>query len=55
MHRLKKFSKFSKSRRPLSYVPIDDHFFGLSDEEIELRATFRKFFEKEIPKDLAKK
>lgn len=23
--------------RYLSYVPIDDRFFGLSDEEIELR------------------
>lgn len=25
--------------RCLSYVPIDDRFFGLSDEEIELRGT----------------
>ena len=41
-------------KRALSHVPIDDHFFGLTDEEIELRYTFRKFFEKEIPPELAK-
>ena len=42
------------TRRALSHVPIDDHFFGLSDEEIELRYNFRKFFENEIPPSLAK-
>ena len=41
-------------KRALSHVPIDDHFFGLNDEEIELRYTFRRFFEKEIPPKLAK-
>ena len=41
--------------RNLSYVPIDDHFFGLNDEEIELRSTVRKFFETEIPRDLGQK
>ena len=29
--------------RCLSYVPIDDRFFGLSDEEIELRGMTLKF------------
>ena len=29
--------------RCLSYVPIDDRFFGLSDEEIELRGMTSKF------------
>ena len=32
--------------RSLSYVPIDDRFFGLSDEEIELRGM--TLFSKQI-------
>ena len=35
-------------QRTLSHVPIEDGIFGLTDEEIELRGTFRKFFETEL-------
>lgn len=37
------------STRKLSYVPVEDHLFGLNEEESALRDSFRKFFETEIP------
>ena len=37
------------SVRKLSYVPVEDHLFGLNEEESALRDSFRKFFETEIP------
>ena len=34
--------------RNLSYLPIDDKFYGLDETEIELRQTTRHFFETEV-------
>ena len=34
--------------RNLSYLPIDDKFYGLDETEIELRQTTRQFFETEV-------
>jgi hypothetical protein len=34
--------------RRLNYLPIDDKLFGLSADEIEIRQTFRNFFETEL-------
>ena len=34
---LKPVTRLSISLRALSHVPVDDHLFGLSDEERELR------------------
>ena len=41
--------------RSLSHVPIEDSLFGLDDDAIEIRYTYRKFFEKELPEDLLRK
>ena len=41
--------------RNLNHVPIDDHFFGLTDEEIEIRYSMRKFFETELTPEICKK
>ena len=48
---LKNFSiKPSKIRkRRLSFLPIEDQLFGLTEEEQNLRYTLRRFFEEQIP------
>lgn len=52
----KGFTKIARCQilRKLSYVPIEDHLFGLTDEEIALRSTFRNFFEDQIPPQLSR-
>ena len=42
------FSILSAKVRKLSYLPIDDKFYGLDETEIELRQTTRQFFETEV-------
>ena len=42
------FHLISTNIRKLSYVPIDDKFYGLDETEIELRQTTRQFFETEL-------
>ena len=34
--------------RSLSHLPIDDDLFGLTDEQKEIRSSFRNFFETEL-------
>ena len=43
------------AQRTLSHVPIEDTIFGLDDEAIEIRYTYRKFFEDEFPDALLRK
>ena len=40
--------RFYRSKVRLSYVPVDDVLMGLSGEEMEIRSSFRNFFESEL-------
>ena len=35
-------------QRNLSIVPIEDHLFGVSEEQSAIRENFRNFFESEL-------
>ena len=41
-------SKLKVPIRRLNYLPIDDDLFGLTEDQKELRSTFRNFFETEL-------